>query len=46
MQGRNPVTDAQKDDNAFTVPDMISAYEKGVEELRIAVAGMTVDQLR
>jgi hypothetical protein len=29
-----------------TVADLISAYEKGVEELRVAVAGMTGEQLR
>jgi uncharacterized damage-inducible protein DinB len=40
------VEDAQKDDDTLTVADLISAYEKGVEELRLAVAGMTVGQLR
>jgi uncharacterized damage-inducible protein DinB len=46
MQGRNPVTDAQRDDNAVAVADLISAYETGIEELQVAVAGMTCDQLR
>lgn len=46
MQEKNPVTDAQKDDGTFTIADLISAYEKGVEELRLAVAGMTGEQLR
>jgi uncharacterized damage-inducible protein DinB len=40
------VEDAQKDDDRLTVADLISAYEKGVEELRVAVAGMTGEQLR
>src|SRR5580704_1509221 len=40
------VEDAQRDDDAFSIADLISAYEKGVEELRVAVAGMTVEQLR
>ena len=40
------VEDAQRDDNTLTVADLISAYEQGVEELRLAVAGMTVEQLR
>jgi uncharacterized damage-inducible protein DinB len=40
------VAHAQNDDDALTVPDLISAYEKGVEELRVAVAGMTGEQLR
>src|SRR6516225_9788707 len=40
------VADAQRDDDTLTVADLISAYEKGVEELRLAVAGMTGEQLR
>ena len=40
------VGDAQRDDDTLTVADLISAYEKGVEELRVAVAGMTGEQLR
>jgi uncharacterized damage-inducible protein DinB len=46
MQASATVADAQRDDDALTVADLISAYEKGVEELRLAVAGMTVEQLR
>ena len=46
MQERNPFADAQRDDDARTTADLISAYEKGVEELRLAVAGITVEQLR
>ena len=40
------VEDAQRDDNTLTVADLISAYEKGVEELRVAVAGLNGEQLR
>jgi uncharacterized damage-inducible protein DinB len=40
------VAEAQKDDEKITVTDLISAYEKGVEELQVAVAGMTGEQLR
>jgi len=46
MQAPTTVADAQRDDDALTVVDLISAYEMGIEELRIAVAGMTVEQLR
>jgi hypothetical protein len=38
--------DAQRDDGTHAPADLISAYEKGVEELRLAVAGMTGEQLR
>jgi len=40
------VADAQRGDPTRTAEDLISAYEKGIEELRLAVAGMTVEQLR
>ena len=46
MQSPTRVADAQRDDDALTATDLISAYENGVEELRVAVAGMTVEQLR
>src|SRR3954454_24559761 len=46
MQASTTVADAQRDDDALTVADLISAYENGVEELRLAVAGMTGGQLR
>ena len=46
MQAPTTVADAQRDDPALTPADLISAYEKGIEELRLAVAGMTVEQLR
>jgi hypothetical protein len=40
------VEHAQRDDNTLTAADLISAYEQGVEELRLAVAGMAGEQLR
>jgi uncharacterized damage-inducible protein DinB len=40
------VEDAQRDNDTLTAADLISAYEKGVEELRVALAGMTGEQLR
>jgi len=46
MQQENAIAGAQKDDHSLTVADMISAYEKGIEELRVAVAGLSDDQLR
>src|SRR5262245_20894041 len=46
MPAPTTVADAQRDDPALTPTDLISAYEQGVEELRLAVAGMTVEQLR
>src|SRR6516164_6953244 len=46
MQESAMVAYAQRDDPALTPADLISAYEQGVEELRLAVAGMTVEQLR
>jgi uncharacterized damage-inducible protein DinB len=46
LQAPTTVADAQRDDIALTDADLISAYENGVEELRLAVAGMTVEQLR
>jgi len=33
------VEDAPRDDDTLTAADLISAYEKGVEELRVGVAG-------
>jgi hypothetical protein len=45
MPAPTTVADAQRDDPALAPADLISAYEQGVEELRLAVAGMTVGQL-
>jgi uncharacterized damage-inducible protein DinB len=46
MQTTPTVADAQRDDPALAPADLISAYERGVEDLRLAVAGMTDEQLR
>jgi uncharacterized damage-inducible protein DinB len=46
MHEEKTIAGAQTNDHSLTVADLISAYEKGVEELRLAVAGMTVEQLR
>src|SRR5215831_991145 len=46
MQESAMVAYAQRDDPALTPADLISAYEKGVDELRVAVTGMTGEQLR
>jgi uncharacterized damage-inducible protein DinB len=46
MSAPTTVADAQRDDPDLTPADLISAYEQGVEELQLAVAGMTVEQLR
>ena len=46
MQDSTLVAHAQRDDDALSVADLISAYERGVEELRAAVAGLTGEQLR
>ena len=46
MQDSTMVAHAQRDDDALSVADLISAYERGVAELRAAVAGLTGEQLR
>jgi uncharacterized damage-inducible protein DinB len=46
MPAPTTVADAQRDDPDLTAADLISAYEQGTEELRVAVAGMTSEQLR
>ena len=46
MTAPKTLADAQRDDPDLTPADLISSYERGVEELRLAVAGMTVEQLR
>src|SRR5579864_1354698 len=46
MTAPTTLADAQRDDPDLTPADLISAYEKGVQELRAAVAGMTSEQLR
>jgi len=46
MPAPTTLADAQRDDPDLTPADLISAYEQGVEELRLAVVGMTGEQLR
>src|SRR5439155_26294143 len=46
MQTPTTVADAQRDHPTLTPVDLIAAYEQGVEELRLAVAGMTEEQRR
>jgi hypothetical protein len=46
MHEEKNIAGAQRDDNTLTVADLISSYETGIEELRVAVAGMTDEQLR
>ncbi len=46
MTAPTTLADAQRDDPALTPADLVSAYEQGVEELRLAVAGLTGEQLR
>lgn len=45
MPAPTTVADAQRDEPALTSADLISTYEKGVEELRLAVTGLTAEQL-
>jgi uncharacterized damage-inducible protein DinB len=40
------VSHAQRDNESLTPADLIAAYERGIDELRAAVAGLTPDQLR
>jgi uncharacterized damage-inducible protein DinB len=46
MQDTDLIARGQRDDPSMSVADLISAYERGVEDLRVAVTGMTVEQLR
>src|ERR1041384_1721685 len=46
MTAPTTLADAQRDDPGLTPADLISSYERGVEELRLAVAGMTIEPLR
>jgi uncharacterized damage-inducible protein DinB len=40
------VADAQRDDGSPSAVELISAYERGVADLRTGVSGMTSDELR
>jgi hypothetical protein len=46
MTAPTTLANAQRDDPDLTPADLISAYEQGVEDLRLAVVGMTVEQQR
>jgi uncharacterized damage-inducible protein DinB len=46
MQAATAVSSAQNDDGRLTENDLIVAYENGIELLRNAIAGMTVEQAR
>jgi len=46
MQDIDRIARIQHDDPNVPVADLIGAYEQGVDELRVAVAGMTVELLR
>ncbi len=46
MQDTDLIARGQRDEPSMSVADLIAAYERGVEELRGAVAGMTNEQLR
>jgi DinB family protein len=41
MEYSDYMTTMQRDDDAVGTPDLVAAYERGIEELRAAVAGMT-----
>ena len=45
MVDDNLIVNAQNDDGVLTAADLISAYEAGTEELRVAVEGMSREQL-
>ena len=36
----------QQDDGTFSTADLIATYENGIEDLRTAVSGMSLDELR
>ena len=40
------MTATQRDDESVASADLISACENSVEEMRLTLAGMTVEQLR
>src|SRR5215813_573431 len=46
MQANDLIAQGQRDDPSVPVGALIAAYERGVEDLRVAVAGMTNEQLR
>lgn len=46
MTTLDKIADAQRDDGAQSVADLLAAYERGVADLRAAVVGMTENELR
>lgn len=46
MQPSDYMTRMQRDDEALGPAELVAAYERGIEELRAAVAGMTPEQVR
>ena len=46
MNVQDKIRSAQPDDGLANTSDLIAAYEHGIEELRAAVSGMTLDELR
>ncbi len=45
MGASSTVADAQKDNDTLTAADLMAANEQGVQDLRVAVASMSVEQL-
>ena len=46
MQKPDDIASAQKDDGSLSAADLLSAYERQIADLRAAVAGMSIEQLR
>jgi len=46
MTNSDYMTGMQRDDASVGTADLIAAYERGIEDLRTAVAGMTPEQIR
>ena len=46
MTKPDDISDAQRDDTALSPLDLVTAYEGGIDDLRLAVAGLTPEQLR
>ena len=46
MTTLNDIAAAQRDDTSTTAADLIRPYQRGIDELRAAVDGLTPDQLR
>jgi len=46
MTNPNDVSAPQRDESSLSPAELIEAYERGVDELRASVDGLTADQLR